>query len=303
MTNAMNPNKPILFLTGQNGMLGQQLTQNFAEHYQVVGLKRNNQAPNEPTWCYQQALDELNIAAPDVVVHLAGAGIADKRWNEKYKDIIYNSRVNGTQWLVNEIIEQKAKPHTFISASAIGYYGNRPNETLDEDSSNGDNFVAKIAVDWEQASQSLESVGTRIINLRFGMILSASGGALKDMILPFKLGLGGRLGSGQQQYSWISITDAIRAIDYLIKQTNCHGPFNLTSPNSVSNKEFTRTLANSLNRPAFMHMPAFMVGLIFGEMADELLLADADVSPKKLISAGFKFNQAQLAEALQEILQ
>ncbi len=303
MTNAMNPNKPILFLTGQNGMLGQQLTQKFAEHYQVVGLKRNNQSPNEPKWCYQQALDELNIAAPDVVVHLAGAGIADKRWNKKYKDIIYNSRVNGTQWLVNEIIEQKARPHTFISASAIGYYGNRPNEILDEDSSKGDNFVAKIAIDWEQAIQSLESVGTRIINLRLGMILSASGGALKDMVLPFKLGLGGRLGSGQQQYSWISITDAIRAIDYLIKQTNCHGPFNLTSPNSVSNKEFTRTLANTLNRPAFMHMPAFMVRLIFGEMADELLLADADVSPKKLVSAGFTFNQAQLPEALNELLQ
>ena len=204
--------------------------------------------------------------------------------------------------MIDEILLFEQRPKTFLCASAIGYYGHRPNETLLESAEPGTNFVAKIGQHWEAATEGLKATETRLINLRFGMILSATGGALKDLLIPFKMGLGGRLGDGQQQYSWISIIDVIRALDFFIKQTNCQGAYNLTSPQSVSNREFTQTLAKALNRPAFMHMPAFLVRLIFGEMADELLLDDTHVVPQRLLDAGFKFEQPQLDQALQALL-
>jgi hypothetical protein len=247
-------------------------------------------------------LDKLAINAPDVMLHLAGAGIADKRWSKKQKAIIYDSRINGTQWLTKEILSHEMRPKTFLCASAIGYYGHRPGQTLSEDSEKGENFVAKIAADWESSTQPLNGPLTRVINLRFGMILSPTGGALKDMIMPFKMGLGGRLGNGQQQYSWIGINDAIKAIKFLIEQEKSQGVYNLTTPKPVSNKVFTKTLADTLSRPAFMHMPAIMVRLIFGELADELLLADAHVLPTKLIHEGFVFDHPELSSALAEII-
>jgi uncharacterized protein (TIGR01777 family) len=299
----INPDgKPVIFLTGQSGMLGQQITQSMADKYYIHGLQRKGSSANNPSWNYRESLAELNIKAPEILIHLAGAGIADKRWTKKYKKTIYDSRIYGTRWLVDEVKLYEQQPHTFICASAIGYYGNRPNERLYESSEPGDNFVAQIATNWEYASQGLQDSETRLINLRFGMILSQTGGALKDMLLPFKLGLGGKLGNGQQQYSWISIQDTINAIDYLINQTDCDGNYNLTSPNPVSNQTFTQTLAQALKRPAFMHMPAFLVRLVFGEIADELLLADARVYPQRLIDQGFKFEHPDLDQALQSIL-
>lgn len=292
--------KPTIFLTGQSGMLGQHLTQSLSADYHVHGLTRNGSA-NNPSWNYREALAELDIETPDILIHLAGAGIADKRWTDSYKQTLYESRSYGTQWLVDEIMLYDQQPKTFISASAIGYYGNRPGELLDEDSPPGDNFVAQIAKQWELKTQRLKHTETRLINLRFGMILSKTGGALKDMLTPFKLGLGGRLGDGKQIYSWISIADATAAIDFLINQDQCEGIYNLTAPQAVSNQEFTQTLAKTLNRPSFMHMPAFVVRLIFGEVADELLLADAHVVPKKLQEAGYEFRHPSLADAMQEI--
>lgn len=298
----MNLNKPILFLTGQNGMLGQQIKKSLSNQYQIIGLERNTASLNNPSWNYCQMLNHHEIKSPAAVIHLAGAGIADKRWNNKQKAVIYDSRIKGTQWLVNEILTHDALPKNFMSASAIGFYGHRPSEKLNEDSTKGDNFVAEIAEAWEMATQALNTELTRVINLRFGMVLSKNGGALKDMILPFKFGLGGRLGTGQQQYSWISINDAIKAIRWLLKQPQLKGVFNLTSPNPVSNQVFTKTLAKTLNRPAFMHMPVFLVRMIFGEMADELLLADAHVLPSKLLSSGFEFDYPELSSALTEAL-
>lgn len=283
-------------------MLGQQITQSLSEKYHIHGLKRKGSSPNNPSWNYRESLAELDIKAPDIIIHLAGAGIADKRWSEKYKQTIYDSRIYGTQWLVDEVNLFEHKPKLFICASAIGYYGHRPNETLTEDSEPGDNFVAQISKNWEAATNDLENSQTRLINLRFGMILSATGGALKDMLLPFKMGLGGRLGDGQQQYSWISITDAVSAIDYFINHNDCSGVYNLTAPQSVSNQKFTQTLAKQLQRPAFMHMPAFMVRLIFGEVADELLLADAQVLPQRLQETDFEFKHPELQQALASIL-
>jgi len=301
--NQFNPDgKPVIFLTGQSGMLGQQITHSLSDDYYIHGLKRRGSSTNNPSWNYRESLAELNIKAPDVVIHLAGAGIANKRWSRKYKQTIFDSRIYGTKWLVDEVMLFEYRPKAFLCASAIGYYGDRPNEILHEDSDAGDNFVAQIGKHWEQATHGLKATEIRLINLRFGMILSNNGGALKDILLPFKMGLGGKLGDGQQQYSWISINDTILAMDYLIKQLDSEGVYNLTSPHAVTNQEFTQTLAKTLNRPAFMHMPAFMVRLIFGEVADELLLADAQVVPQRLLDAGFDFEHPHLTDALQVVL-
>ncbi len=294
--------KPIIFITGQSGMLGQQITESLADNYHIHGLHRKGSSANNPSWNYRESLTELKIKAPDIVIHLAGAGIADKRWTKQYKQTIYKSRVQGTQWLVDEIMLSDYRPKTFLCASAIGYYGHRPNETLHEDSEPGDNFVAKISQNWEAATDALKATETRLIKLRFGMMLSTTGGALKDLLLPFKMGFGGRLGDGRQHHSWISISDVMTAIDFLIKQTNCQGVYNLTSPQPVSNLAFTQSLAKTLKRPAFMHMPAFLVRVIFGKVADELLLADARVLPQRLLDAGFEFEHADLKHALRSLI-
>lgn len=298
----MDTHKPVIFLTGQSGMLGQHLIQSLSQQYQVVGLQRNTSSTNTPSWNYRELLKQLNIKAPDIVIHLAGAGIADKRWSKRYKQTIYDSRINGTKWLVDEILLHDELPKTFLCASAIGFYGHRPEEKLTEAAEKGDNFVAQIAENWELATNKLLSGNIRVVNLRFGMILSKTGGALKDMLLPFKFGLGGRLGHGQQNYSWIGIDDASQAINFLIQNEQLQGPINLTSPHPVTNQRFTQILAKTLNRPAFMHMPAFVVRLVFGEVADELLLADAHVLPERLLNAGFEFKQAELSSAMEALL-
>lgn len=294
--------KPIVFITGHSGMLGQKITELLGQKYQIHGLKRNKSSATNPRWNYRELLKELDIKAPDIVIHLAGAGIADKRWTKKYKKTIYDSRIVGTRWLVDEVMLFEQRPKAFLCASAIGYYGHRPEEILNETSESGNNFVAKIAKDWERATERLKDTETRLINLRFGMILSADGGALKDMLLPFKLGLGGRIGHGQQHYSWIAISDAVRAIEFLIIKTNSSGIYNLTAPESVTNRTFTSTLAKTLKRPAFIPMPELMARLVFGEVADELLLADANVKPQRLIDAGFEFEYPQLDSAFQALL-
>ena len=298
----MSTAKPIIFLTGQNGMLGQFLSHALADKYQIVGLTRDRQSASTPRWNYSPMLKQLKIKAPHAVIHLAGAGIADKRWTAKYKRIISGSRTAGTQWLVGEMMIHDDLPETFVCASAIGYYGHRPGEALTETSEGGDNFVAKVASYWEHACQRLDKTNVRVANLRSGMILSPSGGALKSMILPFKLGLGGRLGNGQQIYSWIAIDDAAKAIQFILENKPMNGPINLTSPNPVSNKVFTATLADVLERPAFMHMPKMLVRLLFGGVANELLLADAAVQPAKLQAAGFEFDYPKLKPALQHLL-
>lgn len=298
MFETMNHENPVLLLTGASGLLGQHIIHSLSDQFKIVPLNRVGANPNKPQWNYQETLSKLSEKQPFVVIHLAGAGIADKRWSKHYKKTLYDSRIKGTEWLVQAIQSNSKMPEAFFSASAIGYYGDRPGEQLTESAGTGDNFVAHIARDWEAASTPLLKSGIRTIQLRFGMLLSAQGGALKDMLLPFKLGLGGRLGDGKQQYSWIDIHDAVRAISFLINKCETQGVYNLTSPYPVSNAEFSKSLAKTLKRPAFMHMPAFMVRLSFGEMADELLLADASVIPKRLTQAGFEFKYPKLTDSL-----
>ncbi len=294
--------QPTVFLTGQNGMVGQRLKQHLSRAYHVVGLERDKHSDTDPTWNYQQSLEQHQIAAPKAVIHLAGAGIADKRWTPAYKEKIFASRINGTRWLVEEMLRHDQRPETFICASAIGYYGHRPGEQLDEYAAPGDNFVTRVAADWEHTTVVMQEHGVRTIQLRFGMVLDHSGGALKNMLTPFKLGLGGRLGDGRQQYSWISLTDAVRAIKFLLEHQAAVGAYNLTTEHAISNAQFTRSLAKALQRPAVMHMPAFMVRWLFGQLADELLLAHAKVYPKRLLDAGFEFQANTIQQGLSEAL-
>jgi len=282
-------------------MVGSVLMKQLAPEYQVEPLNRDKSDPNQPRWNYQQKLRDCGVGKPFAVIHLAGAGIADKRWNEAYKQRLYDSRINGTNWLINTINQQPEQPDVFICASAIGYYGHQPGTELHEQSPSGSNFVAKISRDWEAAADRLDAT-IRLVKLRFGMILDASGGALKNMLLPFKLGLGGRLGDGQQIYSWIGLTDVVRAIHFMLEHTDTEGVYNLTTPQPVSNQTFTKALATALNRPAFFHQPAFLVRLAFGEVADELLLADTHVLPQRLQTAGFTFSHPEISVALEDAL-
>lgn len=293
--------KPIIFITGASGMLGKQLMSDLSADYQPEALQRDKSDPHHPSWNYQSTLEQLGITAPHAVIHLAGAGIADKRWTDDYKQLIRDSRINGTEWLVNEMQSHAKQPQHFLCASAIGFYGHRPDETLTEDSDAGSNFVADLSVQWEAAAQKITSPQTRVTNLRFGLMLDKSGGALKNMLLPFKLGLGGRIGSGEQIYSWVSLADVSQAIMFLLKQT-MEGPVNITAPNPVSNQVFTTTLAKQLNRPAFIPMPAALARLVFKDLADELLLADAKVMPERLQQAGFNFQHPTIDQGIQSAL-
>jgi hypothetical protein len=294
----MNKHKPLVFITGSSGMLGQALIKQLQNQFKTIELRRDSSDPNHPTWNYSDSLNSANGVAPYAVIHLAGAGIADKRWSENYKQTIYDSRINGTQWLVKSINQNKLKPEVFICASAIGYYGHRPHEILDETSVAGSNFVAKVAKDWEMAANELNQSHTRLIKIRSGMILDSSGGALRNMLTPFKLCLGGKLGSGKQYYSWIGLTDATRAIRFLLQNEAAAGVFNLTTENPVSNAEFTQALAKTTKRPAVFHLPKAIVRLAFGEVADELLLADVKVLPNRLTQLGFKFSHPKITPAL-----
>lgn len=296
-----NNSKHVIFITGASGMLGQQLMADLSADYQPVALQRDKSDPHRPSWNYQQALAKYEIKAPYAVIHLAGAGIADKRWTDAYKKLIFDSRIHGTNDLVNTIKSQPQQPELFLCASAIGYYGHRPGEKLTEKSPAGDNFVADLSHHWEASAQQLQSPQTQVTNLRFGLMLDRSGGALKNMLLPFKLGLGGRIGSGEQMYSWVSLDDVSRAIKYLL-QNPIKGPVNITAPNAVTNKTFTQTLAKQLHRPAFLPMPEVMARLIFKDLADELLLADAHVVPDKLQNAGFRFEHPSIPEGLKAAL-
>jgi uncharacterized protein (TIGR01777 family) len=282
-------------------MVGTKLLHQLNDEFQLIALKRDKTNPDHPRWNYQQALRDCGIGKPFAVIHLAGAGIADKRWSLAYKQRIYNSRINGTNWLINTINQQPEQPDVMICASAIGYYGHQPGIELTEQSATGDNFVAHIARDWEAAADRLDPT-IRLVKLRFGMILDRSGGALKNMLLPFRLGLGGRLGNGRQIYSWVGLSDVIRAIRFVLQHTETEGVYNLTTPHPVSNQSFTRQLAKALKRPAFLHQPAFLVRLAFGEVADELLLADAKVLPHRLQEAGFTFTHPELQDALEDAL-
>jgi uncharacterized protein (TIGR01777 family) len=287
-------------------MVGSALTSALRADGAVVNhlvRKKEKASPGDVTWNPLSAIvDVPSMEGYDAVVHLSGANIAQARWTSTRKQILRNSRVDTTRVLVDALARLKQKPSVFICASATGYYGSRGDELLTETSGNGSDFLGLLCRAWEGESSRAAADGIRTVIARFGIVLAAHGGALPAMIAPFNLGLGGRLGSGKQWMSWITLEDAVAVIRTAIAEKSWSGPFNLASPNPVQNAEFTRVLASVLHRPAFFAAPGFVLRIAMGEMADALLLASQRVQPAKLEAARFKFRQENLEAALFEIL-
>ena len=248
------------------------------------------------------AFDAVRLRGIDAVVHLAGESIAAGRWNQARKERIRRSRVDGTLLLTRALAAADGPPRILITASAVGYYGDRGDEILTEKSERGRGFLPAVCVAWESATEPAEAKGIRVVHLRFGVILSRHGGALKKMLLPFRLGLGGIIGNGRQYMPWVSIDDAVGVILHALQDSTLRGPVNVVAPGTTTNHRFTKELGRTLGRPTIFPMPAFAARLAFGEMADALLLASARVEPRVLQSSGYRFLHSGLEEALTHIL-
>ena len=272
-------------------MIGSALTAAFkAAGDEIIPLSRNFSS-------------QINFEGIDAVIHLAGEPISVRRWSDSKRDKIRTTRVGGTQQLAELIATAKSPPSIFISSSAIGYYGEQRNLLRNEDSPPGEGFLSTVCTEWEKATAAAENAGIRTIHLRTGLVLSLKGGALKSMIFPFKIGIGGKLGTGEQMMSWISLDDVVGSIRFLIEKPKISGAVNLVSPNPVTNNEFAKTLGRVLHRPCIFSLPAFMLRILFGEMADELLLSSTRVIPATLMEAGYTFKHTDLKSALEDILQ
>ncbi len=296
-----------VFITGASGLVGSALGQMLRrDGHEVVPMSRSSTGDGKQAMVWnpkEGQLDPADLEGADVIVHLAGESIAAARWTDRKKQAIRDSRVNGTQLLSHAIASMQRKPAVFICASAIGMYGSRGDEILDESSTHGSGFLADVCREWEAACQPIRDAGVRVVNARFGMVLSGDGGALKAMLTPFRLGVGGVVGSGKQWWSWVSLKDATRAIIFSMEHDSIEGAMNVVSPNPVTNREFTKSLGRVLSRPTVLPLPAFAAKMMMAEMADELLLASARVQPRVLAEAGFTFSLTELEPALREALQ
>lgn len=318
-----------VLISGASGLIGRALTLALQTRgdqvFQLV--RREPRNPHELRWNPMQAIPPQLVSGFDAVIHLSGETVAG-RWTESKKRRIRDSRVITTRNLATALAKADSGPETFLCASAIGYYGNRADEVLTEKSPAGKGFLAEVSREWEDATGPAAQAGIRVVNLRIGVVLSRHGGALKQMLRPFRLGLGGRIGSGRQWFSWIHIHDLVAAVLHILDPVprslreggniECNfpstaaitasslgpitGPVNLASPNPVTNSEFTTALGKALNRPAFLPVPALALKLLFGEFANEGLLSSARVIPQKLNEHGFVFRYPELAVALQDLL-
>ena len=298
---------PTILLTGASGMLGSALRQALAGRgVRIIQLvRRAPRSAGELLWdpsARKPVADLRPLEGLAAAIHLSGASIASHRWTDAYKREMVKSRVESTHALASVLASLRQPPVAFVAASAAGFYGNRGDQILDEDSSSGTGFLANLCRDWEAASQPAMMAGIRVVHPRFGVVLDAKGGALARMLPLFRLGLGGSLGSGRQWMSWISLSDAIAALQFLAEVPALSGPVNLTAPEPVTNSEFTRALSRAVHRMAVLPAPAFALRLAFGQMAEEALLASARVYPSRLISAGFQFAHPALVQALRAAL-
>ncbi len=237
----------------------------------------------------------------DALIHLAGASIADGRWDPLRKQLLRTSRVDATRHLTGALAKLQRPPRVILAASAIGYYGNRGDETLSEASAPGNDFLTGVCREWETETARATDFGARVVSLRFGIILAAHGGALPKIVLPFKLGLGGRLGNGRQWMSWVTLPEVVSIVQFALSNAALTGPVNVVSPNPLRNSEFTTVLAKAIHRPALFPAPAFALRLALGEMADALLLGSQRVLPTRLADSGYTFQQPSLAGALLEV--
>jgi uncharacterized protein (TIGR01777 family) len=302
-----NGDRPMnILVTGSTGLIGSSLVPFLTTGgHRVVRLVRTLDLSGKDAVYWNPAerqLDASRLEGLDAVVHLAGENIAACRWNAEQKARIRDSRVESTRLLSQALGQLKNPPHVLISASAVGYYGSRADSCLEESSTSGDGFLAETCREWEAATNPAASAGIRVANLRLGVVLSPAGCALASMLTPFRLGLGGPIGSGAQFMSWIALDDVLGAIYHALATREVQGPVNAVAPHPVTNREFTKTLGRVLWRPTLFPMPAFVARLIFGEMAEELLLASARVQPRALLSRGYQFRFPTLEPALRHLL-
>jgi uncharacterized protein (TIGR01777 family) len=290
-------------LAGSSGFIGSALTRSLREAgHETTLILRRNAGPGDILWNPDsQTIDARLLEGHDAVINFTGENIAG-RWNDEKKRRIRDSRVKGSRLLVEAISGLEHKPSAYLAASAVGIYGDRGSETLTEASPPGRGFFGDLGVEWEAQLAPATDEGIRTVAMRFGIVLGRRGGALRKMLPPFLLGVAGPLGSGRQYMSWIALEDAVRAIFHLLMDSSLAGPVNVVSPNPVTNREFTRALAAELKRPAMIPVPAFIVRLMFGEMADEALLSSARVLPDKLQKSGFHFRYPEIRAALRHAL-
>ena len=292
-------------ISGSSGQIGQAVMAFFkSQGHFVTRIVRQTPSTNSHDalvfWdMAKKEIDCSGLEGHDVVIHLAGASIAGHRWTKTYKELIYSSRVESTQFLCEALSRLRYPPRILFSASAIGYYGSRDaNDLLDESAKPGDDFLAGVCVDWEKASQQAAANNIRVIHMRFGPVLGPREGVLAKMLVPFKLGLGGIIGTGRQMFSWIVLDEIPRIISHLIDSAVISGPINFVSPDPVSNFEFTKVLGKALKRPTVFPLPAAIVRILFGEMGDSLLLGGARIFPGRLLESGYQFRYPDLKEAL-----
>ena len=292
-----------VLISGATGLIGAALSSDLLNQgRQITRLSRSSSARDgQVPWDPHQPISPAVVSGFDAVVHLAGETIVG-RWTDAKKHAIRESRVLGTRHLSEALAKAAQPPRVFVCASAIGYYGDRGDEILREDSASGTGFLPEVCREWEAAAKAADDAGIRTAYTRFGIVLSRSGGALAKMLTPFRLGLGGNMGSGRQWWSWVALQDVVGAIEHVLKAEACRGPVNVVSPNPARNGEFTRVLGSVLSRPAVFPVPAFAARVALGQMADELLLASQRVEPAKLAATGYVFQQPELRGALQSAL-
>jgi len=287
---------------GSSGLVGKPLVEKLrCDGCDVVKLVRRQigLANDEISWDPSTGkVDGASLEGFDAFINLAGENIASRRWTAEQKKLINDSRVVGTDHLVRLLVSLKNPPKVLINASAIGYYGDRGAEEINENSSQGNDFLASVCKKWEEATQKAEQQGIRVVKIRIGAVLARQGGALKKMLLPFKLGLGGVIGSGEQYFSWIALDDLLDIICFALNNPQLNGALNAVAPHPVTNTVLTKTLGTVLHRPTAFPLPAFAARLLFGEMADAIMLGGAKVYPKKLLDLGFKFKYPDLQSAL-----
>ena len=297
-----------ILISGSTGFLGTALAESLERQGHSIArlvrpgtLQKNASATRADAIPWDPVAGQFDAAGAegaDALIHLAGASIAGGRWNDARKKLLRTSRIDATRHLIGALAKSQRPPRVIVAASAIGYYGNRGDETLTETSAAGNDFLAGACREWEAETARGAEFGARVASLRFGIILAAHGGALPRMTMPFKLGAGGRLGSGRQWMSWLTLQEAVSIIQFALANARVAGPVNAVSPSPVRNSEFTAVLARTLHRPALLPAPAFALRLALGEMADSLLLISQRVVPSKLADLGYPFLQPNLENAL-----
>ncbi|WP_446744713.1 TIGR01777 family oxidoreductase [Silvibacterium acidisoli] len=303
------PSEQKILVSGASGLIGTGIVRVAnAKRIQIFELSRKKSSdPRVIHWNYEASepvseFDRARLEGMSAAIHLSGANLNSHRWTDSYKKEIVESRTQSTRGLIRVFSQLKQPPETFLCASATGIYGDRGDDPVTEDSPVGSGFLAEVCALWEKEAGRARELGIRTISTRFGVVLAKEGGALQEMLRIFRLGLGGKLGSGQQWMSWIALEDLISAIFYLLQSDRLSGPVNLVAPEPVRNIEFTRTLAGVLHRPAFFAAPAFALRIGLGEMADEALLASTRALPVKLYQDGFRFRLPELEPALKTLL-